>query len=420
MKFRALIVITSLLLAFPAFGSGKGVAHIPLPADLSGTVDGTPYRILAPDNWNGTLLVFAHGFLFAPGVALVPDTTPPATPSLQEQLLAQGYALAAVSFPSVEQLAILQTHDLTTLFNELVGLPSRTIIWGASFGSGVTLKLIEKHPGIYDGAVANCAPTAGSPENMDSSLSFGLAYGAAFTWHDDLWGPVGDLRDDLNFMTDVFPIILSEAFPVAAHYGQWEFIRLVMHLSPQQFWGSDAQLGQPFFLLQMWKTTDRRVASEVAYGGPVAGNIGMAYSLSDQEKQYLAGLGVNADNLLAYMNARTNIAPNRAARNHFDQWASFTGRLSRPVLATHSKGDGLAFVSNDSYYAALVQGTSSTDLLMPAYINKTSHCSFSAEQYMAGVTAINNWLDTGQKPDATLLPPSLDFDLSFVPPPWLW
>lgn len=420
MKVRALIIITLLLVASPAFGGGKGIAHIPLPADLTGTMDGTPYHILVPANWNGTLLVFAHGFLFAPGVALVPDTTPPATPSLQDQLLAQGFALAAASFPSVEQVAVLQTHELTTLFNERVGLPARTIAWGVSFGSVVTLQLVEKFPGIYDAGIANCAVSAGSPENMDASLSFALAYAAAFGWHESQWGPIGNLRDDLNFMRDVFPIVLTEAMPVPAHYGQWEFVRLVMHLSPQQFWDSDSQLGQPFFLLQVWKTTDRRAAAEIAYGGPVAGNVGTVYSLSVQEKQYLAALGVNADSLLTYMNARTNIAPDRATRNHFDHWGSFSGRLSRPILTTHSKGDGLVFPSNDSYYSALAEAAGSTNLLMSAYINKSGHCSFSADQYLAGVAAINYWLDTGRKPDATLLPPGLDFDLNYVPSAWKW
>ena len=424
MKIPALIVMAALLtvglmLSSPAFGSGKGVAHISLPADLTGTIDGANYRVRVPDNWNGTLLVFAHGF-YSSSVALAPDTTPPANPPLDEQLLSRGYALAAVNSPSVEKLAVQQTLTLTSMFNGLVGNPSRTIVWGISFGSGVTLKLIEKYPGIYDGAVANCAPSAGSPENMDAALSFGLAYAAAFQWHDELWGPVGNLRDDLFFKTDVWPVVQAEAFPVPAHYGQWEFIRLVMQLSSQQFWGTDTQLATPFFVLQMWKTTERRAAAELAYGGPIAGNIGTLYSLSGAEKQYLAGLGVNADALLGYMNARTNIAPDHDARIRSLQWASFDGSLRSPVLTTHSKGDGLVWVSNDSCYGDLVQRAGGADLLTRAYINKTSHCSFTADQYLAGIVAINNWLDTGLRPDATLLPPGLDFDLSYVPDPWLW
>lgn len=51
-----------LLLAAVALGSPvAGAARVPLPADLSGTLGGTPYRIRVPANWNGTLLVYAHG-----------------------------------------------------------------------------------------------------------------------------------------------------------------------------------------------------------------------------------------------------------------------------------------------------------------------------------------------------------------------
>ena len=32
------------------------------PLDVSGELHGAPYRIRVPENWNGTLLVFAHGY----------------------------------------------------------------------------------------------------------------------------------------------------------------------------------------------------------------------------------------------------------------------------------------------------------------------------------------------------------------------
>src|SRR5687768_4848703 len=38
-------------------------ANAPIgPLDLSGELHGAPYRIRVPENWNGTLLVFAHGY----------------------------------------------------------------------------------------------------------------------------------------------------------------------------------------------------------------------------------------------------------------------------------------------------------------------------------------------------------------------
>ena len=32
------------------------------PVDESGEINGAPYRIRVPANWNGTLLVYAHGY----------------------------------------------------------------------------------------------------------------------------------------------------------------------------------------------------------------------------------------------------------------------------------------------------------------------------------------------------------------------
>ena len=32
------------------------------PLELSGDLDGAPYRIRVPAQWNGTLLVFVHGY----------------------------------------------------------------------------------------------------------------------------------------------------------------------------------------------------------------------------------------------------------------------------------------------------------------------------------------------------------------------
>ena len=76
---------------------------------------------------------------------------------------------------------------------------------------------------------------------------------------------------------------------------------------------------------EMWKETERRAAVEAEYGGPVAENIDLQYTLSTAEKQYLASLGVDAEQLLAYMNTRTNITADRAARIHAEHWEGFSG-----------------------------------------------------------------------------------------------
>ncbi len=419
MRLR-LFIVMFLVLTCRAMSEDKEVAHVPLPADLTGTLEGTDYIIRVPANWNGTLLMYAHEAQFGPPVAeAAPVAWPAVSPSVEEQLLALGYALAGSGYRSDSiREAVQRTLALTNFFKGMVGNPSRTIVWGTSLGGMVSLKLIEEHPGIYAGAIANASPAAGNPENADMDLSFSLAYAATFPWHDDLWGPVENLRDDLNYFAEVLPILLTEALPGPSTFGRWEFIRLIMGLPPQAFWGRDPVSNSPFWAMLMWKATEARAAVEAQNGGPVAETVDLQYALTPAEKDYLALFGVDADQLLAYMNARTNITADRAARTHAGHWGGFSGRLQRPVLTMHSKFDGLIFVSQESYYAALVQAAGYSDQLLQAYVDGVGHASFSADQYLSLLAAMESWLDTGVRPDATLLPANKGFDLTYIPPPW--
>ncbi len=419
-----LLIAIFLVFTCRAVADLKGIARVPLPADLTGTLNGAEYKIRVPANWNGTLLVFAHGVQNA-GIKpeIVPATWPNGTPSLEDQLLELGYALAGSGFQNFDKDGVQQTLALTNYFKRHVGHPRRTIIWGNSLGSVITLKLIERYPDVYDGAVANCALTAGTPENMDQSLAFGLAYAAAFGWHDEAWGPLDDVRDGLNAVTDVLPLMVQDGSfpPGGSNMGRWEFIRLVMRVPPAAFWSPDPLSNNlPFFVLQIWKATERRAAIEAENGGPVAKNVGTQYTLTDQEKLYLGQLGVNADELLLFMNARTNVKADFMARLRAAYWGAFTGWLWRPVLTMHAKFDGLAFVSQENYYDRVVRATHSSKRLVQSYVNTVGHCSFTADQFLSGITAMNSWLDTGVRPDASLLPPSQGFDLGYVPPPWVF
>jgi len=191
MKSRT-IALALLSMAWPALASQ---AHVPLPVDLSGELNGADYIIRAPLNWNGTLLVFAHGTQLVPGSAeIAPAAWPPAVPSVEEALLTLGFALAGSGYANSPKDGVQRTLALTNFFKGKVGNPSRTIVWGNSLGGLVALKLVEEHPGIYDGCVAIGATCAGRPENMDSALAFGLAYDAAFGWPEAAWGPVEDVR----------------------------------------------------------------------------------------------------------------------------------------------------------------------------------------------------------------------------------
>src|SRR4030095_13983071 len=108
------------------------------PLDLSGEIDGAPYRIRVPEVWNGTLLIYVHGYRDkADHPGEIDNREPELAPNsaLVAPLLAQGYALAGSAFKdngwAVEE-AMEDVKNLAVYFRENVGQPQRTILGAAS------------------------------------------------------------------------------------------------------------------------------------------------------------------------------------------------------------------------------------------------------------------------------------------------
>ena len=417
MKLRMLIVFLSLilLLLVPAT-TGQIATLVPLPADLQGELDGVPYFIRVPANWNGTLLVYAYGYAEA--------ASPLAPPTMSvDTLLARGFALAGIHAAGTVNVPpamdagwnvkerMQNTVALTAAFHGIVGRPQRTIMWGQSMGGLVTLGMIEKFPGLYDGAVALCPPAAGTPRRFDQALDVALAYSAVLGW-DPNWGTPGDLRDNLNFMTDVAPQI----GPTLGQVGAWEFIRRVNKIPPDTYYAGLNRVQILFFATGVRAELERRA------GGPVAENIGRVYTLSDDDKTYLAGLGVNADTLLAKMNAPINrFRATPKARNYAEHYVNPSGRISRPVLTLHTEGDWLATPNHEGAYYATVKDQGNAELLMQQFVPGGAHCTFTPAQELAAVDAMVYWIDTGTRPDPSVFfTPALGFDADYVLQPWPW
>ena len=148
-------------------------------------------------------------------------------------------------------------------------------------------------------------------------------------------------------------------------------------------------------------------------------NLDHHYSLTSDEKKYLAGLGVQPDVLLERMN-RTNVGASARARDYVARFGDMHGVLTKPVLTIHTTLDTLADIRNDSAYRETVEASGSLNNLVQAYVAGLGHCAFTANQLLAALAAMEGWLDTGTQPGASAFPAGLGFDNAFVPPPWPW
>ncbi len=442
MKLRMLIVVVPLILALLVPASAGEAVLVPLPADLNGQLNGVPYRIRVPANWNGTLLVYAYGYAEAYDP---PPQAPMAPADLDAQmLLAKGFALAglraagAVNLPGGATVAgwnfkerMENTVALTSAFRDMVGKPKHTIMWGKSMGGLVAIAMIEKFPGLFDGAVALCPPAAGTPRVFDQKIGVTLAYAVAFGW-DDQWGTPGDIRPDLNFMTSVYLHALARGGD--DYKLRWEFLRLVNRIPYDQSFYFPIN----FRFQTLWLAFVPQPDLNLRAGGRVPQNLNTVYTLRDEDRQFLkdefpakdpVALMAEVDGLLAQMNESSRYAFDRNARNYAEHYVNPTGQIKRPVLTLHTTGDAAVIPNNESAYRTAVEKQGHDDLLMQQFttgvtisgMNVNTHCTFSPPQYFAGIDAMMYWLETGNRPDpSAFFRVALGFDPSYLPDPWPW
>ena len=402
----------------------SGTVRVALPLTLVDSLDGARFKIQVPANWNGTLLLYLQGSKSGTPPAeplLTPPVLPGPEPPLADTLLSRGYALAASQVATSEWQQKAEAEDtfaLTAYFRGRIGEPRRTVLLGTSLGGLAALRLIEEYPRSFDAALAACPPAAGTPARMDSMLDFSLAYDAVFGWP-PAWGPIDDLTPGITFARDVNPVVPWPK-PDGSNRAAWEFIRLITGLSTDAFWTTDPLQGAPGYMLNMVWATQQRETIESWAAGPIVQNFDRRYSLDAGAKAYLATLGLKADDLLEKMNARPQIGACAPCRDFAYRFATVRGALSKPVLTLHATGDGLAGVDNEGWYRDAVASRGASQLLAQAFVAGVGHCAFTATQYLTALAAVENWLDTGVRPDASSFPEAQGFDNRFVPPSWPW
>jgi hypothetical protein len=396
------------------------------PLDLSGEINGAPYRIVVPETWNGTLLIFAHGYRDkADHPGEVDNRTADVAPSaaLEAPLLAQGFALAGTAYKDngwAIQDAIQDVKNLAVFFRDNVGRPQHTILVAASLGTFVGFKSMEQFGGIYDGALCLCGAGAGATRLWDSGVPAYLAYDVIFGVPAS-WGTVGEVRNDLDFETEVLAKLGPELSNIA-NFPKFEFIRLVAKTPGRGITPPPPPGFYPGWVLtDFFFLTEARAELQRRAGGPFVQNLDQDYTLTAAEKAYLASLGLPGpvvDAWLAQMNARRNIQAKPSARNYVRNNTNFNGKIQHPVLTVHTITDPLLVVANESAYAELIASQNREELLFQTYTTGVGHCNLTGPQILTAVNAIDLWVRTGVRPTSALFPAALGFNQAFVPPPF--
>ncbi len=378
--------------------------------------DGSAYVIDVPANWNGTVLLYSHGYV-PDGVSNPARNAP--SDAVRSALLEAGYAQIGSSYPETGwAVAGALPAQLSTLdeFRARFGPARRTIAWGTSMGGMVTTGLAERYSHRIGGAVTMCGIQQGAVANWNNALDALFAIRALLA--PGSTAPLVRLPDQATALASVAELTAALDAAQATPQGRAR-IALVAALRNIPAWTNPAQpepepddydtaARNQFEVLRQFIRTGlswRQDAEEHA-GGNMSWNTGVDYtrmlarSAGRQQVEALyARSGLSPRDDLATLAAQSRIGADPAAVGYMSRNIAFTGRLTKPMMSIHTTGDPGVPAQAEQAYAEAVSDAGRSRLLRQAFVHRAGHCTFTTGEMLAAVRTLEHRISTGRWPD---------------------
>ena len=352
-------VTTTSIPALQPFASEEHCSES-LPQNAEGTAI---FIVCVPEFWNGDLVIYAHG-LVSPSIdypVITPETTELAT-----LVGTMGYAFAATSY-STNGLAFAEgLHDVVDLVEHaipasgLLPTPNRVYLTGASEGGLITTLAAERHPDVFDGALATCGPAGSLTEQINFTGDFrvlfdyyypGLISGSPFNIPQEVtasWEQ-GMLKDSVRLAITEYP---GGARQLLTVLGLPVDLNDVIILQDAVMDGLNNSI-----------TTANDAVSKL--GGLPFGNTSRTYQ------------GSNDDDALNQEIARYSADAMALARLSL---LESTGNLKIPYVNVHTTGDTMVPLAQQDIYRSKIQNAGKQGLYSELAPNRFGHCTFETTE----------------------------------------
>jgi pimeloyl-ACP methyl ester carboxylesterase len=340
---------------------------------VTGEKFGALYAIYVPENWNGDLVLYAHGFVPRQAPIALPE------PPIRDALLGEGFAVALSSYSDTGWAVSeghKQTKGLLPIFYQNFGKPSRTYVTGNSMGGLITLRLVEKHPGLFDGAMPTCGVLGGADLVFNQTLHVRTLF--------DYYYPGVLLPDALHVpdATSPFDLYIPALYAMAADASSlWMNIGLVDGLDLP----TDPNLLFDAILIRLWAQGGLDLL-ERTKGKSYWGNVDFYYTGTPED----AALNALVDRYESHARGRA----------YLRIWYETTGDLRVPTLTLHNEIDPLVPISHETAYAAKVaaMGLSHNLVQRVTTAAQYGHCAFTVEEELEAFLDLVEWVEDGVVP----------------------
>jgi len=364
-----------------------------------GVLDGAGYRIEVPKNWNGILVMYAHGYAGAGQELRITN------PSIRAHLITQGYAWAASSYSKNfydVRAGVEDTNALALAFQGIakkngraLDAPRKKYIIGHSLGGHVTAAAVDaealetaNHKVRYDGAVPMCG-VLGDTElfNYFAATQIAAQQLAGFPVHQ--W-PVGN-------WTVIDPAVrnaLFTQFSSAATAQGEKFKTIFKNLS-----GGERPMFDAGFAGERMKTVWGAMGGNGLMGGVLTRNgydtTAIVYRFDNTPTLTPLETAFNQ----AAWRIHADPEANRPRRDGMRWIPKTNARINVPVVTIHTLGDMYVPFSMEQIYKRRADAQGTAQWLVQRAIRGTSHCDFTLDEQNEAFDAMTSWEQNGVKPE---------------------
>lgn len=359
-----------------------------------GEIDGAGYRIELPEQWNGELVLWAHGFrgLNEEGTGFSRRLTFDDIPA-RDLIIGQGYGWATSTFrangyvPGVGVDDLLRVKDRVA---EIARPARRTYIAGASMGGATAQLMAQEFPEEIAAALALC-PAMGNVWVVDYTIA----------WHALAHWLIGEMPREFNILGMLnWASALGtsdEAGLSLTPLGE-QFAALIKDFTGGERWGVDEGLQRQWNIafslgVTFWPQI-------VGVGDPPAGAVvSVANDMPPADtREHIYGADPSAGIDLQRLNEEVFRLAADPDRRHDPGVGIPTGELQVPMLAIKTTGDLFTPIHLDRDYQKLVNEAGWSQNLVNQPIRRAGHCAFSDAEALRAFTSVITWLSLGFTP----------------------
>ena len=258
----ALALVAIPTVAAPANAAGACGLGQTCEGSLPGSLGSSPYTIKMPKKFNGTVLVYSHGYRIGtpiPQAIAVPlgfDKDPsydqisfPAfqaslgsdvayigsnraavapSDAVEQNLLAKGYALAGTGYAAqgwaTPEGVEANENLLDAIDKGAIRGVRKTMLWGSSLGGLIAATVAERNPNQVDGLLPMCGVLAGPEQAFSTAMSVLYTWKslvapslkvANYSGYPEALADLGTVLSTLSTVSQNSSLVSSVGFPVA-------------------------------------------------------------------------------------------------------------------------------------------------------------------------------------------------------------